>query len=198
MKQSTSFLKLVDAFSRLNGVGPKTAERMAYNVLNMSNSDAKYFADAIIELKQKIHVCPNCGLYTDDDLCEICKDASRDKQTLIVITHPKDVFIFEKSLKISPIYHVLGGNINISKGITIDSLNIERLLKRIEENEVKEVIIATDPTLEGEATALYLKKLLATTGVVVTRLAYGLALGSSIDYTDSLTLEKALEGRREL
>lgn len=198
MKQSTTFLKLVDAFSRLNGVGPRTAERMAYNIISMNKDDAEYFAHAILETKQKIHQCPKCGLYTDDELCEICKDESRDHSTMIIISHPKDVYIFEKTLKISPIYHVLGENIDFSKGFKPTSLSIGSLLNRIKENEVKEIIIATDPTQEGEVTALYLKKILEPTGVTISRLAYGLTLGTSIDYTDSLTLEKAIEGRRKL
>lgn len=198
MKQSTTFLKLVDAFSRLNGVGPRTAERMAYNIISMNKDDAEYFAHAILETKQKIHQCPKCGLYTDEELCEICKDESRDHSTMIIISHPKDVYIFEKTLKISPIYHVLGENIDFSKGFKPTSLSIDSLLNRIKENEVKEIIIATDPTQEGEVTALYLKKILEPTGVTISRLAYGLTLGTSIDYTDSLTLEKAIEGRRKL
>lgn len=199
MKQNSSFLKLVDAFTHLNGVGPKTAERMAYNVLEMSEEDANYFITALSDAKSKIHPCPKCGLYTDLDECEICSDEERKNSgILIIISHPKDVYIFEKSIDLPVIYHVLGGNINISKGVFPNSLNIEKLLERIKEEHIKEVVIATNPTIEGETTALYLKRVLEPLNVEVTRLAYGLAIGSSLDYTDSLTLAKALEGRRKI
>ncbi|MCR5490536.1 MAG: recombination mediator RecR [Bacilli bacterium] len=198
MKELPSYIALVDSFSKLPGIGTKTAERMAYAVLEMREDDALGFAEAIKDCRTNIHKCPKCGLYAEDGKCEVCDDPSRDHSTLIVVSFPKDALAFEKLNDFHGIYHVLGGVISPSKGLGADSLNIESLFERIESEGVKEVVIATNPNLEGETTALYLARLLQTKGVSVSRLAYGLPMGASLDYADSLTLSKALEGRKKL
>jgi len=197
MKDLDSIDRLIDSFSRLPSVGRKSAERMAYAVLNMDMDEVKEFADSLTNLKNKVRHCPICGLYTEDDKCEICKDNSRDKTTIIVLSYPKDVYSFEKLNSYNGVYHVLNGQLSAIKGIGIDDLNVDSLLNRIKLDNVKEVIIATDPTIEGETTALYLAKLLENK-VTVTRLAYGLPMGGHLDYADSLTISKALEGRKKI
>ena len=198
MKELPTFLSLVDSFSKLPGIGNKTAERMAYAVLEMNEEDAFAFSDAIKGVKTKIVHCPKCGLYSEGGECEVCSDPNRDHSTLIVISYPKDALAFEKLNDFHGIYHVLGGVISPSKGIGANELHFEDLFARIEEEGVKEVIIATNPNIEGETTALYLARLLEGKNVNVTRLAYGLPMGASLDYADSLTLSKALEGRKKL
>ena len=198
MKDLPTFLSLVDSFSKLPGIGNKTAERMAYAVLEMNEEDAFAFSDAIKDVKTNIVHCPKCGLYSEGGECEVCSDPNRDHSTLIVISYPKDALAFEKLNDFHGIYHVLGGVISPSKGIGASELHFEDLFARIEEEGVKEVIIATNPNIEGETTALYLAKLLEGKNVSVTRLAYGLPMGASLDYADSLTLSKALEGRKKL
>lgn len=198
MKELPSYIALVDSFSKLPGIGTKTAERMAYAVLEMHEDDALAFSDAIRDCRTNIHKCPNCGLYAEDGKCEVCSDETRDHSTMIVVSFPKDALAFEKLNDFHGVYHVLGGVISPSKGLGAESLNIESLFTRIESEGVKEVIIATNPNLEGETTALYLARLLQSKGVSVSRLAYGLPMGASLDYADSLTLSKALEGRKHL
>ena len=198
MKELPTLLSLVDSFSKLPGIGNKTAERMAYAVLEMNEEDAFAFSDAIKGVKTNIVHCPKCGLYSEGGECEVCSDPNRDHSTLIVISYPKDALAFEKLNDFHGIYHVLGGVISPSKGVGAAELHFEDLFARIEEEGVKEVIIATNPNIEGETTALYLAKLLEGKNVSVTRLAYGLPMGASLDYADSLTLSKALEGRKKL
>lgn len=198
MKELSAYLSLVDSFSKLPGVGKKSAERMAYSVLEMSEADALDFAKAIQDAKGKIHKCPNCGLYAEKDLCEACSDPNRDHATCIVLSYPKDALAFERLNDFHGIYHVLGGVIAPSKGIGPEDLDVDRLLSRIQEEGIKEIIIATSPTLEGETTALFIAKLLQGQNVTVSRLAYGLPMGASLDYADSLTLTKALQGRTRL
>ena len=198
MKELKSITKLTDSFARLPGVGHKSAEKMAYSVLDMSDEDIMVFADALTSVKKAIHKCPICGSLTEDDICEICKDDTRDKQSIIVVSYPKDVVAFEKLNTYKGKYHVLGGALSAVNGVGIEDLNIDSLFKRIKDNEVKEIIIATNPTLEGETTALYLAKLLEKFDVNVTRLAYGLPMGGHLEYADSLTLSKALEGRKKI
>lgn len=198
MKELKSITKLTDSFARLPGVGHKSAEKMAYSVLDMSDEDIMVFADALTNVKKTIHKCPICGSLTEDDICEICKDDTRDKQSIIVVSYPKDVVAFEKLNTYKGKYHVLGGALSAVNGVGIEDLNIDSLFKRIKDDEVKEIIIATNPTLEGETTALYLAKLLEKFDVNVTRLAYGLPMGGHLEYADSLTLSKALEGRKKI
>ncbi len=198
MKELSAYLSLVDSFSKLPGVGKKSAERMAYSVLEMSEEDASEFAKSIQDVKSKIHKCPNCGLYAEKDLCEACGDPSRDHSTCIVLSYPKDALAFEKLNDFHGIYHVLGGVIAPSKGVGPEDLDVDHLLTRIKEEGIKEIIIATSPTLEGETTALFIAKLLQGQDVTVSRLAYGLPMGASLDYADSLTLTRALQGRTKL
>lgn len=198
MEKLQSLQRLEEALARLPGVGKKSAERMAYAMLNFSNEDLIEISDAIRELKQNIHFCKKCGMITEEDECEICKDASRDDDTLLIVSYPKDVITIEKSGTYNGRYHVLGGEFNIAKGIGLESLNITSLYKRIEEEHIKEVVIATNPTVEGETTAHYLAKTLEPYHINVTRLAYGLQMGGNLDYVDPLTLSKALEGRHKI
>ena len=193
-----ALVRLQESLAKLPSIGKKSAERMAFAMLEMEDEDLNEFADAIKELKTKIHLCPICGNITEDDECYICKDESRDRETILVVSSPKDVIAFENAEGYRGLYHVLGGTISISKGKGIEDLNIASLIKRVEEGNIKEVIIATNPTVDGETTALYLAKLLDNKGANVTRLAYGLPMGGNLDYADALTLAKAIEGRRKI
>lgn len=198
MKELKSVTKLIESFSRLPGVGHKSAEKMAYSVLEMADEDVEMFSEALIELKRNVHHCPICGAYTEDDVCEICSDENRDKTKIIVVSYPKDVASFERLGVYSGRYHVLGGVLSAVNGVGISDLNIDSLEKRIKEDNVQEIIIATNPTTEGETTALYLARILEKDNVNVTRLAYGLPMGGHLEYADSLTLSKALEGRKKI
>lgn len=198
MKEFLSIAKLIDSFQRLPGIGHKTAEKMAYQVLEMKDENVEYFADALREVKAKIHHCPICGAYTEDDVCEVCANEMRDKTKIMVVSYPKDVIAFEKIGAFDGVYHVLGGALSSVNGITIDDLNISSLFDRIQNQKVSEVIVATPPNTEGETTALYLARVLSSTGVSVTRIAYGLPLGGHLEYADALTLTKALEGRNKI
>ena len=198
MKELKSVTKLIESFSRLPGVGHKSAEKMAYSVLEMADEDVEMFSDALIELKRNVHHCPICGAYTEDDVCVICSDENRDKTKIIVVSYPKDVASFERLGVYSGRYHVLGGVLSAVNGVGINDLNIDGLEKRIKEDNVQEIIIATNPTTEGETTALYLARILEKDNINVTRLAYGLPMGGHLEYADSLTLSKALEGRKKI
>ena len=193
-----ALVRLQESLAKLPSIGKKSAERMAFAMLEMEDEDLNEFADAIKELKTKIHLCPICGNITEDDACYVCKDESRDRETILVVSSPKDVIAFENAEGYHGLYHVLGGTISISKGKGIEDLNIASLIKRVEEGNIKEIIIATNPTVDGETTALYLAKLLENKGANVTRLAYGLPMGGNLDYADALTLAKAIEGRRKI
>ena len=198
MEKLKALVRLQESLAKLPSVGKKSAERMAFAMLEMDDSDLLEFSEAIKELKSKIHFCPICGNITEDETCSICQDNSRDRSTLMVVSSPKDVISFENSEGFNGLYHVLGGTISISKGKGIEDLNINSLMKRLDEGEIKEVIIATNPTVDGETTALYLAKLLEPKAINVTRLAYGLPMGGNLEYADALTLSKALEGRRKI
>lgn len=198
MKDLKSINNLIDAFARLPGVGHKSAEKMAYSVLDMDEETVDIFCDALKDVKQKIHHCPICGTFTEDDVCEICSDSSRDKSKIVVVSYPKDVNAFEKLGTYKGQYHVLGGVLSAVNGVGVEDLNIESLIKRIKEDNVQEIIIATNPTTEGETTALYLAKILEDLNINISRLAYGLPMGGHLEYADSLTLSKALEGRKKI
>ena len=198
MKELKSISKLTDSFARLPGVGHRSAEKMAYSVLDMSDEDIEIFADALQNVKKSVHKCPICGVLTEDEICEICSDENRDKSKIIVVSYPKDVIAFEKLNSFDGVYHVLGGVLSAVNGVGIEDLAIDSLLKRIKEDDVKEVIIATNPTTEGETTALYLAKILEKYDVSSYRLAYGLPMGGHLEYADALTLSKALEGRKKI
>ena len=198
MEKLNALVRLEESLVKLPSVGRRSAERMAYALLSMDEEDLIEFSDALKNLKQSIHVCPVCGFLTDGDKCEICEDKERDQDVLMVVSYPKDVIAFENAETYHGLYHVLNGAISLGKGGSVEDLNIDALLRRVDNNNFKEVIIATNPTIEGEATALYIAKLLEPKVNSVTRLAYGLQMGGNLDYTDSLTLSKAIEGRRKL
>lgn len=193
-----SLQRLAEQFGRLEGVGKKTAMRMAFSILELEDEDAEAFANAILDAKRKIHLCPVCQNLTDRPVCSICDDMNRDDGLICVVTDPKAVIAMEKVREFRGVYHVLHGLISPMNGITPDSLKIKELLMRVGEGNVREVIIATNPTVEGEATAMYLSKLLVPLGVKVTRLAYGVPVGADLEYADEVTLFRALEGRREI
>lgn len=196
MNYPKSFLDLVECFKRLPGIGGKSAERLAYHILSMDKEYVLEFSKVLLNFQDNIHYCKKCGHICEDDLCEICKDDSRDQSVICVVETPKDVFAMEKVREYNGVYHVLHGTISMIDGTTIDDLNITSLFDRLE--GVKEVILATNPTREGETTALFLAKLLAKRGVETTRIANGLPIGSNIDYADELTLLKSLEGRKKI
>ena len=198
MEKLKSLIRLQESLAKLPSVGKKSAERMAFAMLEMDEEDLLEFSDAIKELKERIHFCPICGNITEDDICEICMDNTRDKSTLMVVSSPKDVIAFENAEGFHGVYHVLGGTISISRGKGIDDLNIPSLMERVDKGDIKEIIIATNPTIDGETTALFLAKKLEPKNVNVTRLAYGLPMGGNLDYADALTLAKAIEGRRKI
>lgn len=189
---------LAEKFGRLEGVGKKTAMRMAFSVLELDVEDANAFAQAILDAREKIHFCPVCQNLTDRDICPICADEERDHSVICVVSDARAVMAMEKVREFRGVYHVLHGLISPMNGITPDRLKIRELLSRVGEGEVEEVIVATNPTVEGEATAMYLSKLLRPLGVRVTRLAYGVPVGADLEYADEITLFRALEGRRDV
>lgn len=190
--------KLIEQFERLPGIGKKTAQRLAYFILQLSADDAKEFAEAIVNAHDKIKYCKICKNLTDQDLCYICRNNSRDKSIICVVEDPRDVVALEKTGEFFASYHVLHGAISPLNGIGPDQLYIKELLNRIRSEEIKEVIMATNPTVEGEATAMYISKLLKPLGVKVTRLAYGIPVGGDLEYADEVTLSRALLGRSEI
>ena len=189
---------LAEKFGRLEGVGKKTAMRMAFSVLELDVEDANAFAQAILDAREKIHFCPVCQNLTDRDICPICADEERDHSVICVVSDARAVMAMEKVREFRGVYHVLHGLISPMNGITPDRLKIRELLSRVGEGAVEEVIVATNPTVEGEATAMYLSKLLRPLGVRVTRLAYGVPVGADLEYADEITLFRALEGRRDV
>lgn len=189
---------LAEQFGRLEGVGKKTAMRMAFSLLEWEREDAEAFARAIMDTKEKIHLCPICQNLTDREVCPICSDEERDHGVVCVVTDPRAVLAMEKVREFRGVYHVLHGLISPMNGITPDRLKIRELLSRVGEGEIEEIIVATNPTVEGEATAMYLSKLLKPLGVRVTRLAYGVPVGADLEYADEITLFRALEGRRDV
>ena len=189
--------RLVEKFESLPGIGHKSAQRLAYTVLDMSREEAQDFAAAIVEAHEKIHTCKVCCNLTDGDLCPVCRSATRDKSTICVVEEPKDVFALERAGDYNGQYHVLHGAISPLSGVGPDQLKIKELLARMD-GTVGEVIMATNPTVEGEATAMYLSRLLKPLGVKVTRLAYGIPVGGDLEYADEVTLQRAMEGRQEL
>ena len=198
MEKLKALVRLEESLAKLPSVGRRSAERMAYAMLNMDDEDLVEFSDAIKSLKESIHVCPICGFLTEEDNCEICNNQERDQDLLMIVSFPKDVIAFENAESYNGLYHVLNGVISLSKGGSIEDLNLDSLLDRVNNHHFREVIIATNPTIEGETTALYIAKLIKDKVDNVTRLAYGLQMGGNLEYTDSLTLSKAVEGRRKL
>ena len=189
---------LADHFARLPGIGGKTAQRLAFHVLELPMDDAQAFADAIISAKNAVHTCPQCQNLTDREVCPICDDPGRDKTTICVVAEPKDVIAMERSREFTGVYHVLHGVISPLNHVTQDDIRIRELLHRVSQGQVREVIMATNPDTEGEATAMYISRLLRPMQVKVTRLAYGISVGSQLEFTDEVTLSRALEGRQEI
>lgn len=190
--------ELADQFAKLPGIGGKTAQRLAFYVLGLSAQEAQSFADAIMEAKKTVHTCPVCQNLTDRKLCPICDDELRDRSVICVVAEPKDVIAMERSREFKGVYHVLHGVISPLNHVTQDDIRIKELLHRVGEGGVKEVIMATNPDTEGEATAMYISRLLHPMEVKVTRLAYGVPVGSQLEYADEVTLSRALEGRQEM
>ena len=189
---------LADKFGALPGVGKKTALRMAYSVLDLPLEEAEAFAKAIIDAKEKIHLCPICQNLTDREVCSVCDDLGRDRSVICVVEDARDVASMEKVREYRGLYHVLHGVISPMNNITPDKIKIAELLGRLSSDEVKEVIVATNPTVEGEATAMYISKLIKPLGIKVSRLAYGMPVGGDLEYADEVTLYRALEGRRDV
>lgn len=198
MLYTTSFSKLVDVFRKMPGVGSKSAVRMAYHILSLSDEETKEIISAISDAKKKIHYCSICQNITETDPCEICSNPKRDRTLLCVMDKPKDVIALEKTREYFGLYHVLHGSISPMDGIGPDDLKIKELLSRVAEGEFKEIIMANNPSIEGEATAMYISKLLKPFGVKVSRIAYGVPVGGDLEYADQITLAKAIEGRREI
>ncbi len=189
---------LSEKFRRLPGVGKKSAVRMAFSVLELTNEEAEAFATAILDAKRNVKICSICGNMTDSDICAVCSDEERDHTTVCVVEDARDVIAFERVREYTGLYHVLGGAISPLQGIGPADLTTNLLVKRVSEGGIKEVIIATNPNVEGETTAMYLSKLLAPFGVKTTRLAYGIPVGGNLEYADEVTLNRAIEGRREI
>ena len=189
---------LADQFAKLPGIGGKTAQRLAFHVLSLPMEDAEEFSNAILEAKKQVHTCPVCQNLTDREVCPICDDDTRDKSVICVVAEPKDVIAMERAREYHGVYHVLHGVISPLSHVGPDDLRIRELLERVAQGGVEEVILATNPDTEGDATAMYLSRLLKPFGIRITRLGFGVPVGSNLEYADDATMLKALEGRREM
>lgn len=198
MAESASIQKLLDELERLPGVGPKSAQRIAFWLLNADTVTARRLADAIIEVKQTVHFCSTCFNYAEADECSICADPTRDHTTICVVEEPRDVTAIERTGEFSGVYHVLGGVISPMDGIGPEQLHVRELMSRLSDDAVKEVILATNPNVEGETTAVYLARMIKPLNVTVTRLASGLPVGGDLEYADEVTLGRAIEARRAM
>ena len=190
--------RLVDEFRKMPSIGNKSAERLAFYVLGLEDKAVKGLADAIINAHKKIHQCSVCRNLTEDEVCPICKNDKRDKSIICVVEDPRDVAAIERTHEFNGLYHVLHGVISPINGIGPEEITIKELLARLSDNTVNEIIMATNPTVEGEATAMYISRLLNPLGISVSRLAYGIPVGADLEYADEVTLSRALEGRREI
>ena len=195
---SPSIEKLIEAFEKLPSIGSKTAARLAFYILNSSEEETKEFVNSILEAKKNLKYCSICYNISDTDPCMICANKGRDKSIICVVEDVKDIVAMEKTHEFKGVYHVLHGSISPMNGVGPDDIKIKELLSRLMEGYVKEIILATNPRVEGEATAMYLSKLIKPLGVKFTRIAHGIPVGGDLEYTDEITLSKALEGRREL
>lgn len=193
-----SIQRLVDTLSRLPGVGPKTAQRLAFHLLNAREADAVGLSRAIVEAREKVKRCKICGNLTDDEICSVCKDSSRVQSTICVVEQPGDSIVMEKTGEYRGLYHVLHGALSPMEGIGPKELNIQPLMDRLQDGTVEEVVMATNTSVEGEATAMYLARLIKPLGIRVSRLAHGVPVGNDLEYTDEATLARALIGRKEL
>lgn len=198
MQYPEPIAKLIDSYMKLPGIGQKTATRLAFYTIDMKEEVVNEFAKSLLSVKRDLHFCSICGNITEEDPCEICQDAARDRSMILVVEEPKDVMAMEKMREYHGLYHVLHGVLSPMEGTGPEDINIPSLIQRLHDEEVTEVIIATNATTEGEATAMYLSRLIKPAGIKVTRLAHGLSVGSDIEYADEVTLLKAVEGRREL
>lgn len=198
MNASSAIQKLLDELERLPGIGPKSAQRIAYWILNEDRVDATRLAQAIIEVKDTVHFCARCFNYAQDELCDICASSKRDQNTICVVSEPRDIPSIERTGTFSGVYHVLGGALSPLEGIGPDDLHIAELLARLNDPSISEVILATNPNIEGETTASYLARLIKPLGVKVSRLASGLPVGGDLEFADEVTLGRAIEARREL
>src|SRR5690625_840064 len=190
--------KLIDSFTKLPGIGPKTAVRLAFFVIDMNDDDVVDFAKALVSAKRELTHCSICGHISDQEKCSICQDGSRDDSIICVVEDSRDVIAMEKMREFGGRYHVLQGSISPMDGIGPEDINIPKLIQRLKENDVEEIILATNPNIEGEATAMYISRLVKPSGIKTTRIAHGLPVGGDLEYVDEVTLAKSLEGRREL
>ena len=198
MQSAPAIQKLLDELERLPGVGPKSAQRMAYWILNTDRATALRLAEAIVEVKDTVHFCSRCFNYAEEDECEICRSASRNRQLLCVVSEPRDIPPIERTAVYQGLYHVLGGALSPMDGIGPDNLHIAELMARLATEDIEEVVLATNPNVEGETTAAYLARLIKPLGIKVTRLASGLPVGGDLEFADEVTLGRALEARRQL
>ena len=200
MAESTALplVLLAEQFAKLPGIGMKSAQRLAYHVMSMSDAEVKAFSDAVLNAHDRVHACRICMNFTDGDVCPVCGDSTRDHGVICVVEAPRDIAAFERTREYKGVYHVLHGLISPMDGVTPDSLRIKELIARLGGDDVSEVIMATNPTVEGEATAMYISKLIKPMGVKVTRLAFGLPVGGALEYADEVTLFRALENRSEI
>ncbi len=195
----TKSLEILTArLNRLPGIGIKTAQRLAYHILSLPQEDVEGLSNALTEARRNIHYCPVCGNYTEDDICDICSDQKRDRSIVCVVRDARDVSYLERMREYKGVYHVLGGTLSPMDGIGPDNIRIKELIDRVKEGEVKEVVLATNPDVEGEATASYIAKQLKPLGVRTTRIAHGIPIGGNLEYVDEITLFKAMENRREV
>ncbi len=190
--------RLIEELGKLPGIGPKTAQRLAFYLLNTDPAEARELAKAIIHAREKIRYCSVCSNLTDQEVCQICQDESRHRSVICVVEEPRDVVAIERTREYKGLYHILQGVISPMEGVGPNELKIKELLMRLKDNDLSEVIIATNPNIEGEATAMYLARLIKPLGIKVTRLAHGLPVGGDLEYADEVTLSKAFEGRREI
>ncbi len=193
-----SLKKLIEAFKYLPGVGEKSAERYAFSVLDFEDEQVELFTNSLLDVSKNVHRCSNCNSLTEDDVCSICKDTTRDGKTLFIVDDPKNVFLFEKLGMYHGKYHVLDGLINPLEGVNPEDIGLEKLVDRITKEKFSEVIFALKPSVEGETTALYIKKILEGLDINITRIASGVPIGADMEYMDSLTLERALNDRKEI
>ncbi len=198
MKQAASIQRALEEFERLPGIGPKSAQRILHWLLTTDEQTANNLADAIVEVKETIHLCPRCFNYAQGDLCEICADPERDEHLICVVAEPRDIDAIERTGSYRGLYHVLGGVINPMEGAMPEDLYISQLMARLGSEDIEEVVLATNPDVEGETTASYLARLIKPLDITVTRLASGLPVGGELEYADEVTLARALESRHEL
>ena len=189
---------LISELSKLPGIGGKSAQRLAFHILSLPEQQVNALADSIVTAKRDMKFCSVCGNLTDSDPCSICSDKARDRSVICVVESPRDVFAMERIREYNGLYHVLNGVISPVEGIHPEDINLRSLIVRLQQEDVKELILATNPTIEGEATAMYISKLVKPAGIRCTRIAHGIPVGGDLEYTDEITLSKALEGRREL